>query len=134
MQAELIILRGLPGSGKSTLAREAYPSHILIEADDFFYLPNGTYAFNPRYLRIAHATSLARVEFLLLNGYRTVVANTFTRLWEFLPYITFCSKHQIPFRVIHCTGEYRNNHNVPPEAIQRMKDRWNTYKGEETYP
>lgn len=38
-------------------------------------------------------------------------------------------KYEHTFFVMTCEGNYGNVHGVPPETIQKMKDRWEKYDG-----
>ena len=38
----------------------------------------------------------------------------------------------IPVKVFHCTREYENIHNVPLNVIAHMKDRYESFRGEES--
>lgn len=126
MERGLIIVRGLPGSGKSTFAA-AMANTILfgahIEADMFFEGERG-YSFDASKLPIAHEWCLKRTE-TLLNECRVVfVSNTFSRRWEYEPYVKLAEALNVPCHVLTMTGNYGNVHGVPVEAIERMRQRW----------
>jgi predicted kinase len=122
---ELVIIRGIPGSGKSTLAKEYEHSqgHVHVEAD--MYLMQGDeYVFSAERRKMAHHYCRMAVEALLQLHKSVVVSNTFTQRWEMSSYFEVCHRLGIPCRVIEATGNYKSVHNVPQEAIDRMKARW----------
>ena len=66
----LVVLRGLPGSGKTTFAKNLLDDSMEItlsgltrcSADDYFLRPDGTYDWNPKYLKNAHEYCFKQVE------------------------------------------------------------------------
>ena len=129
MAKELFLLRGLPGSGKSTLAAQLGGS--LVEADRYF-MQYGEYKFDASKLKEAHAWCRDQVrKWMEVDnaGYdvdRIVVSNTFTQEWEMKPYYELAEKYG--YRVYSIVVENRhggkNIHNVPDEAIDRMRKRF----------
>ena len=129
MAKELFLLRGLPGSGKSTLATQLGGS--LVEADRYF-MQYGDYKFDASKLKEAHAWCREQVvKWMEVDnaGYdvdRIVVSNTFTQEWEMKPYYELAEKYG--YRVYSIVVENRhggkNVHNVPDEAIDRMRKRF----------
>lgn len=117
--AELIIIRGLPGSGKSTIARRDFPYHAHFEADMYHY-KEGEYCFEMDNIKPSHEWCKRKVKESLEAGNNTVVANTFTQLWEMDFYLSL----PFPHAVIVADGEYDNIHGVPSEIIDKMKGRW----------
>ena len=124
--AHLLIIRGLPGSGKSTFAKMLNRAHY--EADQFFTDPStGEYRFDATKLGAAHRTCMQNVFDALDLDLDVTVANTFTTLQEMRPYIHFCNDNDHTFTVIKCEGSYGSVHNVPEEAMCRMRARWQDY-------
>lgn len=129
MAKELFLLRGLPGSGKSTLATQLGGS--LVEADRYF-MDYGEYKFDASKLKEAHAWCRDQVrKWMEVDnaGYdvdRIVVSNTFTQEWEMKPYYELAEKYG--YRVHSIVVENRhggkNVHNVPDEAIDKMRKRF----------
>jgi len=129
MAKELFLLRGLPGSGKSTLAAQLGGS--LVEADRYF-MDYGDYKFDASKLKDAHAWCRDQVKKWMEvdnAGYdvdRIVVSNTFTQEWEMKPYYELAEKYG--YRVHSIVVENRhggkNIHNVPDEAIDKMRKRF----------
>lgn len=129
MAKELFLLRGLPGSGKSTLAAQLGGS--LVEADRYF-MQYGEYKFDASKLKEAHAWCRDQVrKWMEVDnaGYdvdRIVVSNTFTQEWEMKPYYELAEKYG--YRVHSIVVENRhggkNVHNVPDEAIDKMRKRF----------
>lgn len=118
--AQLVIIRGVPGSGKSTMARRDYPDHVLVEADMYFICPDGKYRYDPSKIKDAHAWCRHMVHHHLSNGRNVVVANTFTRKWEYEPYLKMCDDVE----VVVARGNYRNVHGVPEHVVERMRERF----------
>lgn len=129
MAKELFLLRGLPGSGKSTLAAQLGGS--LVEADRYF-MDYGDYKFDASKLKDAHAWCRDQVKKWMevdnagYNVNRIVVSNTFTQEWEMKPYYELAEKYG--YRVHSIVVENRhggkNIHNVPDEAIDKMRKRF----------
>lgn len=119
---ELVLIRGLPGSGKSTLAK-GMQAHFHVEADMFFVKPYVGYEFDPSKLRAAHGWCQAECRKHLELKHSVVVSNTFTQKWEMQPYFDMAASLNIPVRVIEATGNFKNVHGVPDEAIERMRAR-----------
>lgn len=121
-EAQLVLIRGIPGSGKSTMAKTEYADHVHYEADQYF-IRDGVYRFNPKKLKEAHERCRELTLKSLQNGDKVVVSNTFTRVWEMQPYLDM----GFPVKVVTATGNYENVHNVPKEAVERMKLRFEKY-------
>jgi hypothetical protein len=130
---KLILIRGISGSGKTTYAKqliEQDPSLSHYEADMYFYR-NGEYAFDPTKLKNAHAWCLSKTEEDLRNGKSVIVSNTFTQKWEIEPYIKLGKEMGAEIIIKKATGNYQNIHGVPPDALERMRSRWENVEGEE---
>lgn len=129
----LKLVRGLPGSGKSTLAQELATKlgwrHL--EADMFHVGVDGQYVFDKDKINDAHQWCLLNTEKFMKEGYSVVVSNTFTQLWEMRPYIAIAERLGFSIQIIEVTGFWESTHNVPPEILQRMKDRWEPLDREE---
>jgi predicted kinase len=126
----LVLFRGIPGSGKSTLARQFSDNHF--EADMYFINEDGQYAFNPADLKKAHEWCQSQVELAMIQNHTTemneriVVSNTFTQEWEMEPYYKLAETYG--YTVFSVIIENRhsgiNQHGVPADKIQAMKDRF----------
>lgn len=115
----ITLIRGLPGSGKSILAMEMVANgdaDCHFEADMYFE----DRPFDSSLLDRAHEWCQTWTKCAHDAGYRVVVSNTFTRLWEMEPYFDL----DPDARLIVATGEYQNIHGVPEEKIQQMRERW----------
>lgn len=118
----LILCRGAAGQGKSTYAKSLNLKYHF-EADDYFII-DGKYIFNPKLLPQAHAQCLNKTIAAMQTGEDIVVANTFTRKWEYEPYIKAAEANGYNVEIKVMTGNYQNVHNVPAEIVQRQKDRF----------
>lgn len=129
---QMILIRGVPGSGKSTLAKLNFKDHIHIEADMYF-ITDGIYQYDKTKVQDAHRWCKFETEKAIRNGDNVVVANTFTRIWELLPYIQLATDYSIEFRIITCTNLFENIHDVPNETITIMNDRFEKFPIEEFF-
>lgn len=144
----LFIIRGLPGSGKSTLAtamvRNSRNDMFHIEADQFFtYVrhsadPELGYNFDRRLLGAAHDLCYGQAMHALFKGVDVVVSNTFTTVREIERYTKGVRRAGIEMpqvfpKVIRCVGDYGSVHGVPEAAVERMRDRWENWRGEILY-
>ena len=134
MTKKLYIVRGVPGSGKSTFALNLVGSDFLVCEADKYFMVDGEYKFDGSKLKEAHESCRTMVETYMKDSlvndqfYREIaVSNTFTQEWEMQPYFDLAK--QYGYMVFSIIVENRhggeNQHGVPAEAIQRMKDRFN---------
>lgn len=125
---DVIFIRGLPGSGKTTYAKNRYPNRLLIEADQFF-VKNGVYKFDKSQIVEAHLWAQKQVVEMLDKGKKIVCCNTFSRCWELQKYV-----EKLPtwawYSVISLSTQFTNVHEVPPESIALMRERWEAWPGE----
>lgn len=134
---QLILLRGLPGSGKSTFAESL--TENVCEADSYFmvlentdgsltrHMYNGEYRFDGSLLKNAHADCRALCEdYMQWEHDKIAVSNTFTREWEMKEYYELAEKYGYTVFSIIVENRHggKNEHGVPEEAIQKMKERF----------
>jgi hypothetical protein len=145
MVAELYILRGLPGSGKSTLVELLRDNGQLscldwLSTDRFWIRPNGDYDFNPKLIGKAHDWNFGCFKWSMSEHNinppsQIVIDNTDTTYWEFKKYIEHAVSVNPSIKIIllepatpwkfdaeKCAE--KNTHNVPPETIVKMLNRW----------
>jgi hypothetical protein len=97
------------------------------EADMFFVDREGNYNFNPSQIKQAHQWCKEETEFLMKHEHSPIVVfNTFTQDWEMEDYYELARKHD--YTVFSLIVENRhggvNEHGVPEEKLQQMKDRF----------
>jgi predicted kinase len=128
---DCVVVRGLPGSGKSTFADKLATEHgyLHLEADDHFMV-NGVYRFDPARVADAHAVVARDALGAMQAGRRVVIANTHVRLWEMAAIVGAARLAGKSLCFVECTGRWDNVHNVPEEAIARMKSRWESLPAE----
>lgn len=128
---KLVLVRGIPGSGKSTLSeyiKDTIKSTVHhFEADMYWVRPDGRYDFVGHNLRHAHAWCQKCVELVihdLVPDYTEVivVSNTFTTLWEMQVYLSMIEDNK-DVLIVECVGQWGSIHNVPEDAIERMRGR-----------
>lgn len=122
---DVVIFRGPPGSGKTSSAKVLFPNHLLLEADQYFYVGD-QYIYDQEKIKDAHAWCLWRFKQAVKEGIPVVVANTFTRVWEIQPYLSLVPDAL----VMRFSGEFQNVHGVPEEKVQQMRDRMEDVQGE----
>ena len=125
----LYIVRGLPGSGKSSLAKKIVGRDFHFENDMFFIGEDGTYQFNKSAMPIAIEWCFKKVAAALETEQDVAVSNTFSTRAEYTPYQTLAKKHGYETVVIEVFSKFKNIHNVPSEAITKMRDRWECGSG-----
>jgi len=127
---KITLIRGLPGSGKSTLARQLVHNATVptkhVEADMFMInRETGNYEFDPARLPGAHARCRVLTRHTLESGRNVVVSNTFSQMWELQPYFSIANALNLGTpTIIECQNSFGSIHNVPEEAMQRMRERW----------
>lgn len=132
----LYMLRGLPGAGKSTLAYAlvgGYHEDCVFEADQYHYDEFGNYNWKAENLHTAHMDCQMRVQNAMLwndtaSNYftRIVVSNTSTTESEMKFYLDLAKR--FGYKVVSVIVENRHGnkslHNVPDEALERMRQRF----------
>lgn len=100
------------------------------EADDF-WMVNGKYTFNPRWLPEAHRACFdAAEESCMMCLPEINIANTNTRLSEFADYIELARSHGYEVEVYHVKGNWGSIHDIPKVTLRKMAERWEPYEGE----
>jgi predicted kinase len=130
----LILMRGLPGSGKSTMARRIAKARraIICSTDDFWIEKDGQYRFNPEFLQEAHKWNLERTQKALIKGQSVIVDNCNHRLLHMEPYLKIAKRYKAKINIILAPLNdeqtdflhYNTMHNIPLEAIQKMRKEW----------
>jgi predicted kinase len=125
MEKILTICRGIPGSGKSTFAKTLGGQHY--EADMFFIDEEGNYNFDVSKIKDAHqwCQSIVKTD-MILEYPKIVVSNTSTQEWEMEPYFTLAKEYGYTVFTIVVENRHGgvNQHGVPEDKLQMMKDRF----------
>ena len=124
----LYIVRGLPGSGKSTLAKKLVDKDRHVEADTY-HMKNGLYCYDSSKASEAHSWCQNRVDQLTGSSREDcAVSNTFTTISEMIPYMITAEENLFSCQIIECHGPWKSIHGVPEEVIQKMKNRWESWR------
>lgn len=124
----LYLVRGLPGSGKTSFADVLLHTGVVnysFEADDYFLDENLEYKFDASKLKDAHEWCQMNTK-ARLKVDSVVVSNTSTTESEVETYRKIAEEAGARFVsiVVENRHEGKNIHNVPEEALQRMKNRF----------
>jgi predicted kinase len=131
----MIVMRGLPGAGKDynldILVGEYKKEVVVCSADDFF-MENGEYVFVPWKIGQAHESCKLKCFRAMAEGKHVAISNTNVQKWEYELYLEMAMHFGYEVTVMSifdggCTNEElakRNQHGVPLEAIEAMRDRW----------
>ena len=84
-------------------------------------------------IKAAHLWCQTMVKQFLSRGIDVCVSNTFVKKWEIDEYVKMANTFNTNYKIIKVVGNYKNVHNVPSEVVERMKQNWEDYDGEETY-
>ena len=125
MEKILYIVRGLPSSGKSTFAKHLTTN--VFEADHYFYDNDGNYNFIPSEIKQAHKECQQFVRYAMESNIEKIaVSNTFTQEWEMKPYFELAEKYgyMVFSTIVEKRHNNKNNHNVPEEKIEQMRNRF----------
>lgn len=135
MGSTLYIVRGLPGSGKSTKARSMVRPGRSFETDAFMVGADGGYLFDRDRLAECHDMCFHAVESAMADGSGedVAVANTFTRAWEYQPYLDLAARLGWSVEIVYPGTDWawdvaecarRNVHGVPVDVIRIMAERF----------
>jgi predicted kinase len=124
MEKILYILRACPGAGKSTFAK-TLGTKAICTADDYM-MHDGKYNWSYDNAYKAHKWCQRKcMKFMRANAERIVIANTNTTEKDMLPYSTMAEL--FGYKVFYIVIENRHNgvneHNVPKETLENMKNR-----------
>lgn len=121
------LIRGCPGSGKSTFAK-TFPSYHL-EAD-MAVTKDNQYQWKPETVKQSHQFTKELVERIMEFGADVTISNTFTMKKEIQPYLDLAAEYCYKVEIYRCTGQFGNVHSVPVEALEKMKNRFESIEGE----
>lgn len=121
----LYLIRGLPGSGKSTLAETLAPEAHF--SADLFFEQMGEYQYKPFQRHQAHGWCMDQVAKAMANRTPAIaVSNVFPKRWMLRVYEEMALVFGYSVFVVSCENNYGNVHGCPQEAIDKMKEGWET--------
>lgn len=125
----IVLVRGLPGAGKTTLGKRlAQEDWVHLENDQFFE-KDGPYLHDPERLSDAIDWCIESVDEAVEAGHNVVVTNVFNQLTFAMPYIGMCIRHDLgSIGILEAKGKYESVRGVPPEIVEIMASRWETYE------
>jgi hypothetical protein len=132
----LLVVRGLPGSGKSTLGREWMEREggegwLHYEPDHLFRDCGGRYRWDAQLWRQAEWFTRAMVDRALARGERVVVTDVLATVAEVAGYVELAKAHGATFRVVCSRRRFGSVHRVPVYVVERMREAWEDWEGEE---
>jgi len=89
-----------------------------------FFMKKEKYVFDVTLLGAAHKWCQKATRNALMDGKSVVVANTFTTAKEIKDYREIAEEFGILLKIVNVNGNFKSIHNVPEEAMQRMRARW----------
>lgn len=122
----MTIIMGPAGSGKTTLAlklwRENNTGNLMFvyEADQWM-AQKGEYKFDHTKLAYCHNQCQTNAGRALFDGHSVIVSNTTLRRRDLDIYLIIAEKYKVPVRVIKMMTQYKSVHDVPDDAIERMR-------------
>jgi len=119
----LVLIRGLPGSGRSTVATALHEDICRFEADDFFMI-DGEYNFDRRFLKDAHNWCRAQAAYYLFRDEDIAVSNTLSMFFEMVPYFKLADYYGANKVVIECCGDFGSTKPIPDYVTERVRNRW----------
>ena len=131
MDKIIIILRGASGSGKSTWAENIACSYdrpniatsAIVSADYYRYDTEGNYHFDPQKLGEIHDKCFAAFQKDIDSGVTIIfVDNTNIKKKEYQRYVDYGREHGYSIFQKVFTGEHENEHGVPIEVVERMRN------------
>lgn len=119
MTKKLIFICGLPGSGKSTMAEKIYkkdPNNTIILTTDDFYMIDGKYNFDVKWMSEAHKWNQGRAFYnMFLNVQNIIIPNTNLQSWQIYPYAEAAAKHGYTLVFKEPNTDWKNN---PEECVK----------------
>jgi predicted kinase len=121
MARVLYIIRGVPGAGKSTLAEKLTVYNYA--ADDYFGATGRQW--DKESLKASHDWCKRQVELAMTHEVEEIaVNNTFTRKWEYDPYVKLAEQHGYKVVEIIVKSDFMSVHHVPQEKVEEMRKRF----------
>ena len=126
----LRIIRGLPGSGKSSFAEYFFRGVFHVENDMGHINSNEEYCFNENRILEVQMWCHDTVRLALQNNIECVVSNVFVSKKSIDSYVLIAKEYNTDFAVYRMEGKFQNDHNVPDDVYQSMKEKFEDYPDE----
>ena len=126
----LRIVRGLPGSGKSSFARYFFPGVFHVENDMGHINKYEEYHFDKDRVLEVQMWCHDTVRLALQNNIECVVSNVFVSKRSVDSYVLIAKECGTDFVVYRTEGMFQNEHNVPYDVYQSMKEKFENYPDE----
>lgn len=134
MNKVVVLVRGLPGSGKSTLANKlAKKNNGVIFSTDNFWMIDGEYKFDFKYLSDAHKWNQLNILKALRSSYSYVIVDNTNLTWfecEKFVRMAFDFDYEVAIVEPDTSWKYDveecfklGTHNVPRETLEKMLTR-----------
>lgn len=123
-QQILYLVRGIPGSGKSSFVKHQLHALVNHFEADMYFMHDGVYKFDQSKLGAAHQWCQDETFRSLKQGFDTWVSNTFTTTKELRPYFEIAKRTDSVVVCMTMHGNFKSIHNVPDEAMERMRNRF----------
>lgn len=126
----LHIVRGLPGSGKSTFCHYMFPGMFHVENDMGHITDTCNYKFDKERILEVQTWCHDAVRLALQNSINCCVSNVFVSKKSIDSYVAIAVANNTPCKIWRLESMFKNNHDVPEEVFQSMKDKFENYEGE----
>lgn len=133
LDADVVVLRGLPGSGKSSFSKAIENQKVIVCSADYYHMVDNKYVWKKENAGKAHSSCLfdfiSNITGMIQNDFvlKIIVDNTNTTMSEIETYLKIATAYDLKtavvcFNVSPETSFKRNIHGVPVKTIARMSE------------